>query len=615
MVKRANSKFRPETSKAVGNLPKIQTNARYLRDITTDAVNALQAANEPPKLFMRGSVLARINGENRVELLDQAGLKGLLDRTANFVTVKPGGGVTPARPPYDLAPDIMALPSLPFPKLEGISTVPLFMPDGSLLCTSGYHPGSGLYLHLEGLGDLQTNMPVGEALDLLLNEVFADFPFADVAGKAHALCLVLEPFVQRLVGNVTPLYQIDAPTRGTGKGLLADIVATIVTGKTAPVMVLPANGEELEKRVTSALLEGSTYLLLDNVTRLKSPVLAAAITSGVWRGRRLGKSEMVDTPNTSTWVVTGNNIELSDEIARRILPIRLDTGVERPENRTGFRHPNLKAFVLANRSRLVSACLSLIQAWVNQGMPQGTQKLGSFERWCGVMGGILGVAGVSGFLFGRERLYGDADSDTREWGYLVTAWAEAHGKNRVTAKDVFSIAKQHGLLMDLWAGRSDLGAMQRLGHALNNQRDRVFAGYRIRLAGNDRYTGNISYSLEKLGGNRTTQTPATPSGEGLGAGVAGVSGFFPQPEFLGDEKKDNGDDGNDEGEGDDAVGVDDAGFWELPRWADGDGGTHELLNPKLTVRPVGEGVTVATVPNPTSKHAHSQEEDEDVMRI
>jgi hypothetical protein len=507
----------------------IQVNNRHLRDISRDSLTRLVKYNSPTTLYMRGSTLARINSEIRIEIVSSVALKGILDRAIDFVTIKADGGVTPARPPADLAPDIMALPSLPFPKLEGVSTVPLFMPDGSVLCQSGYDSESGLFLHLEGLESVNTAMPLHEALHYFFGEVLADFPFADGAGKAHALCLLLEPFVQRLVGNVTPLYSVDAPTRGTGKGLLTEVAATIVTGKTAPVMVLPSDGDELEKRVTSALLEGTTYLLLDNVTQLRSPVLAAAITSSVWRGRRLGQSQMIEVPNTSTWVATGNNVELSDEIARRIIPIRLDPGVERPEDRKNFRHPNLKAYVLANRSTLVRACLSLIQVWVNEGMPQGKEKLGSFETWCSVMGGILSVSGVSGFLSGRERLYADADAGTREWSVLLELWFEVHGLNTVTAKDILALTKERQILLDIWAGRSDLSATQRFGHALNNYRDRVFGGYKIRLAGRDNITRNIAYQLEARESNKHPQTPETPTPEIAHTGVSGVSGVYSSP--------------------------------------------------------------------------------------
>jgi hypothetical protein len=372
----ATSKLkRFEVEENDSTLPEIQVNARHLRDITKDTVNALEKKNKPPNLFLRGTALARISSEIKIEILSRDSLKGVLDRVADFVTVRPDGGVTPSRPPSDLAPDIMTLPSLPFPKIEGISTVPLFMSDGSVLYKSGYDSESGLYLHLEGLESLNTNMPVDQALYLLLDDVFADFPFADEGGKAHILCMLLEPFLQRIIANVTPLYLIDAPIRGSGKGLSAEVVVSIVTGKTAPVMTMPSDGTELEKRITSSLLEGSIYLLFDNVITLKSPELAAAITTSIWRGRRLGQSQMLEVPNTSTWVVTGNNIQVSDEIARRIIPIRLDPGIERPEDRVGFKHPDLKSYVLNNRNTLVNACLSLIQAWVNEGMPKDSNAL------------------------------------------------------------------------------------------------------------------------------------------------------------------------------------------------------------------------------------------------
>ena len=45
-------------AEATSARPHVQVNARFLRDIVTDAVNTLAAANEPPTLFRRGSALA-----------------------------------------------------------------------------------------------------------------------------------------------------------------------------------------------------------------------------------------------------------------------------------------------------------------------------------------------------------------------------------------------------------------------------------------------------------------------------------------------------------------------------------------------------------------------------
>src|SRR5207249_4241623 len=156
------------------------------------------------------------------------------------------------------------------------------------------------------------------------------------------------------------------------------------------------------KRITALLREAHPMILLDDVKELRSTSLNAVLTTTSWRGRVLGESRTVSVPNAATWIATGNNVALSDEMGRRIAQIRLDAGVERPEERTGFRHPNLPAWCRLRRPALVSACLSLVGAWVAAGMPPGDGTLGRFESWCQVTGGILAHAGVTGFLEGRE---------------------------------------------------------------------------------------------------------------------------------------------------------------------------------------------------------------------
>ena len=53
-------------------------------------------------------------------------------------------------------------------------------------------------------------------------------------------------------------------------------------------------------------------------------------------------------------VATGNNPEFSNEMARRLLRIRLDAHLERPRQRAEFRHPDLNTWVRANRARLTT---------------------------------------------------------------------------------------------------------------------------------------------------------------------------------------------------------------------------------------------------------------------
>jgi len=78
----------------------------------------------------------------------------------------------------------------------------------------------------------------------LLDSLLGDFPFADQASRANALALLLLPFVRPLIDGPTPLHLIEAAKPGTGKGLLADVVHAIATGRPASATAEVGEGEE-----------------------------------------------------------------------------------------------------------------------------------------------------------------------------------------------------------------------------------------------------------------------------------------------------------------------------------------------------------------------------------
>ena len=365
----------PEPPKAEHDRPVIVTNGRHVREVTQEALEAVGKANErgdSPRFFTRGTELSRLRtGEQGVtaEALDERSLPGVLDRAADFVTITEREGEKPSKPPFDVVRDILHLPDLGIPPLRGIAEVPTFVLGGDLLGANGYHPGSGLYLSLNGLQEgLRTDMTPEQATLFIFGELLYDFPFTNEAARAHTLALLLQAFVRPLISGPTPLYLIDAPAKGTGKGLLADVVAIVATGRPAYVESLVRDSDEVEKRITATLLAGFPMILLDNVSRLSGDKLSAVLTTTLWRGRRLGKSEMVQVPNLSTWLATGNNVTLASEIVRRTVTIRLDARVERSEERTGWRHSPLTSWAETNRPALVSACLSLVRSWRDAGM-------------------------------------------------------------------------------------------------------------------------------------------------------------------------------------------------------------------------------------------------------
>ncbi|GGM02503.1 DNA-primase RepB domain-containing protein [Deinococcus aerophilus] len=507
-------------------LPEIVVNERHLREIAAEAQAALMAANTPPTLFQRGGEVVRLithEGEPRLRAMDAVALKGWLARVADFVVLKERTEKTehgkkqvvtdsrPARPPADLAPDLLARSEhLGLPPLRTLAKSPIYAPGGALISVEGYHAPSGIYLALRGMS-VPTLPPVPDALTLL-RKLLTDFPFSPhEAGFAHTLAAMLLPFVRPMIDGPTPLHLIEAPTRGSGKGLLSEVIAHVTQGGPAGVMVQTKDGDEFEKRVTSMLLESAPVVLLDNVIALKGEALAAALTSSIWRGRRLGRSEMLTLPNGALWLATGNNVILDDDMPRRIIPIRLDPGVERPEERTGFTHPDLRGWIKANRPALVAACLSLIEAWKAAGRPEGSARLGSFEKWTATIGGILDVAGVPGFLTGREELYETANAAPQEWVALLAALHNVHGSQSIGAKDVLAAMRALDLCSDYWEGRQNTSALKRVGRAVTQQRDRVFGGYRLRLAGKTA-TGNAAYRIEpsQQKQRKTPETSKTP---------------------------------------------------------------------------------------------------------
>ena len=375
-----------------------------------------------------------------------------------------------------------------------VLSLPGLAPTGEV----GYDADSGIYVSMSGLGRTSATMPLAEAV-ALLKDALADFPFVDAASEAHAVAMIVQPFVRPLIDGPTPLYLIDAPTRGTGKTLLANLACLLSDGSAARTMAIPRSDEELEKRITALLMAGHGAVLIDNIDRkLEGGSMAAALTTTSWRGRVLGKSEMLDIPNNATWLATGNNVDVSDEVARRIALIRLDSGVERPEERDGFRHPDLLGWAKERRDKIVSSVLSVVRHWLDEGASRGRTVLGGFESWTAVMGGILDAADIDGFLGNCDYLYAVADLESREWEALCAAWHAAYSSHPVRATEALDVAKENDLLMPLWNARNARGAQTSFGKALRARRDRVFGEYRIRFVGIDPATKASMYTLDEV---------------------------------------------------------------------------------------------------------------------
>ncbi len=481
------------TKEHADNHPMIDAGNHDLPDVTRQAWAALAAANDPPALFHHGGLPSRLQyGEDgRILLvpLNEHRLRCEVAEAAEwYVTKGKEQIVVSAVPPLDVIQNMLAQAELPLPVLRSITETPVFAPDARLIEAAGFDAASGIYVQpapgliVPPVPDTPTADDVAKARALICDDLLPDFPFTEQADRAAAVALFLLPFARAMIPGLTPMHGIESPTVGSGKGLLGDVLVRPAFGQHGGMIAEARDDDEWRKRVGAKLREGAPIIHIDNVTRpLDSGALAMALTAPVFSDRVLGQTATFRATVRNVWMFTANNPVMSLEIARRTVRIRIDTNQEKPWQRDTFKHQNLRAWADTHRGDLIHAALTLVRAWIVAGKPMADVTLGSYEEWAGTMGGILDVAGVTGFLDNLSAFYEAADVEGAAWRQFVALWAEAHGSNKVGVGDLFTLALDvDGLNFGKGGDRSQRVSF---GSQLTRQRDRIYDGYRITLAG------------------------------------------------------------------------------------------------------------------------------------
>jgi hypothetical protein len=506
----------------------IQVNNRQLRDVIADAWTAIHAINEPagqdirdkPFIFQKGGALVRIAGtgaQGRIEALGDTAMYGVLARSANWLKVTEAA-VLAAPPSRDTARDMLVNPDPALPPLESVVRTPTFGKNATLITAAGYHRADALWMFSDDSLEIPevparpSREQLAQARSLLVDELLVDFPFVKDSDRAHAVAAILLPFLQRIIGDLAPIHLIEAPTQGSGKGLLASLISIVSTGAASEGRTVPESEDEVRKMITAELITGRPIILLDNLSekrKLDSAALASVVTLPWWTDRLLGESTMLHLRNNALWLMTGNNPRLSGEMSRRCIRLRIDPRIDMPWLRAGFKHPLIAEWAQENRSALVHAALTLVQAWIAAGKPLHTTRLGSFESWSGIMGGVLEVAGIPGFLCNLNELYEAADTDGQMWREFTGAWWEAYREEPKKAGELNQFCEERDLMLSVRGDGSARSQQTRLGKALAAKRDRVFNRLTVKQSSQSNHKTGVLYTLALADG---TDKPGTGSG-------------------------------------------------------------------------------------------------------
>jgi putative DNA primase/helicase len=227
-------------------------------------------------------------------------------------------------------------------------------------------------------------------------------------------------------------------------------------------------------------------ILFDNLATgslLGGPSLDRVVTSAQICGRVLGTSEMtISLPMRAIIFATGNNPGFRGDTRRRVVPCRLVSQHERPEERMGFEIPNLIAHTKANRGRLVASALTILRAYFCAGRPRFDLQSMSFDGWEGIVrNAVRWTTGVDPCETRRGQE--DSDPETERLAAFLEGWSELPG-----SEDGLTVANALEFVEDnpdrYEALRLAIAGIERegkqtarvLGDKLNDWRERVVGG-------------------------------------------------------------------------------------------------------------------------------------------
>ena len=409
------------------------------------------------------------------------------------------------------------------PPLNGVATTPLLSEDGSIRTARGYDAATGLWC--EGVPDIGGLVPLNptraqaEAALALIRVAFRTFCFADAemicgSDRVSIVDIRRQPgfdessFLCALLGAVCRPSLWLAPGSlfraaphsgsGAGKGKLVRCICAVAYGRQPSAVTAGGGAEEMEKRISSALLEGGPAVLFDNFNNvtLRSASLESALTERPAKVRQFRTLDLITFNALASVFVTGNGVLLAQDIVRRFIPTEFDARMEDPERRR-FSGDILDDMA-RRRPELLAALLTIWRyGRLADGLKQGI-ALGSYEQWCAWARDPLLTLGC------RDPVERMSEAKARDpfrqtVGALFAAWWKHHGSSPQTAHqldpEVLRIVDPQGRGRQYVAAQLEKLDGTRLG-GFRLTRQRGLSLYAV-----------ATYALQETGGGNFTRRP------------------------------------------------------------------------------------------------------------
>ncbi len=268
--------------------------------------------------------------------------------------------------------------------LRGVVRVPRIENSGEIRFVSGYDAETGLFHDRSAYFDVPSNPSLDDArraIEALLLP-FSQYSFEDaVMGRAVLLAAIFTA-IERPFLSVAPVFLIRSSMPGTGKGLIVRSLVRLAFDTSPTLITWGGSGEEFEKRLGALLLRAPGALSIDNANgvEIEGDLLESVVTEGCADIRPLGRSEVLKIRNRSLITITGNNPNITGDMARRTLALDVQPSSPDPERTVFPFHPEEK--VKEHRTVLLRQAFVAMRAYRQAGMPSsGLPGVGSFDDW------------------------------------------------------------------------------------------------------------------------------------------------------------------------------------------------------------------------------------------
>ena len=509
----------PSQTRETDGRPTLLFDEADLSEAVTDACRMAIDAGAP--LYARDTVLfraVRIAGKEKTVLVpaEEDAMIDILTKHIRWLKpdARTAAGYRAVSCPALVARSIIARHGeWPFPQIRAVVSLPMMRSDGTVINVQGFDRQTGILFESDKTWPEIPECPDrAEAVTALesIRKLVASFPFVSGVDESAALAMILTAIIRPSL-KTAPLFGVNATAPGTGKSKLVDVAAILATGRVAAVNSYGGDDNELRKVLESRLLQGDSFITLDNLSvALRSDHLCQVLSQEEVNIRPLGKTLALDSATAVMLCATGNGLRFAGDLTRRVVQINLDAGVERPEERV-FASDVIED-TRRQRVEIVTAALTLLRAFVANEADKVSPALGSFEQWSNLVRSALVWLGLPDPL-GNAATIRDNDPEKERTSAIIAAlpagkpWAAADIARMVDEGAFDPIGnRRHEALIDALSEFIEYGKLNttRLSGFLRKHCGRIVNGRMITQAGKNRINA-VLWKIQNIAAPRDVE--------------------------------------------------------------------------------------------------------------